>query len=89
MTNLLDQLGTREKKGSKPRCHWLTHGSSAQVAQRLTELIKPWGAVSATDNWMPEGFKNTEEAQLHKAPLLFKTREEVKAEILDYIEVFL
>ena len=70
MTNLLDKLGPRQRKGSKPRCHWLTHGSAAQVADRLTSMIEPWGEVSETDRWMPEGFDNITEAQLHDAPRL-------------------
>ncbi len=70
MTDLLMKLGPKQRKGSKPRCHWLTHGSAEQVAVRLTRLIGPWGYVSARDHWMPEGFENTEEAELHKAPRL-------------------
>ena len=70
MTNLLEKLGTRQRAGSKPRCHWLTHGSPEQVAERLTKLIAPWGSVTSDDRWMPEGFADTEEAQLHKAPRL-------------------
>ncbi|RJP82587.1 MAG: hypothetical protein C4522_02940 [Desulfobacteraceae bacterium] len=70
MTEFLDKLGPKERKGSKPRCHWLTHGSSEHVAERLTSLIEPWGRVTSKDRWMPEGFVNTEEAQLHRAPKL-------------------
>ena len=70
MSNLLDKLRGKERRGSKPRCHLLTHGSPAQVAARLTDLIAPWGTVSAGDIWMPQGFFDTEEAQLHKAPRL-------------------
>ena len=56
MSDLLTKLGDKQRKGSKPRCHWLTHGDSQRVAARLTELIKPWGRVGADDRWMPEGF---------------------------------
>ena len=71
MNDLLMKLKRgKDRKGSKPRCHWLTHGSREEVANRLTGLIEPWGTVSADDRWMPEGFCRTEEAQLHKAPLL-------------------
>jgi len=33
-------------------------------------MIEPWGEVSETDRWMPEGFDNITEAQLHDAPRL-------------------
>jgi len=70
MSDLLEKLGPKQRKGSKPRCHWLTHGPSCEIATRLTKLIEPWGRVAATDRWMPEGFDNVEEAQLHRAPPL-------------------
>ena len=68
--NLLDRLARKERTGSKPRCHWLTHGTREQVANRLTGLVAPWGKVSVADQWMPGGFCRTEEAQLHKVPEL-------------------
>ena len=70
MSSLLGRLGTRQRKGSKPRCHWLTHGTPNEIAARLSRLIEPWGKVAATDRWMPEGFDNTDEAELHDAPRL-------------------
>ena len=70
MTDLLAKLGVKQRKGSKPRCHWMTHGTDKQVAKRLTELVEPWASVAAADRWMPEGFAQTEEAQLHCAPRL-------------------
>ena len=70
MEDRLFKLKPKQRKGSKPRCHWLTHGTREQVADRLTELVKPWGSVSADDHWMPEGFCQIEEAQLHKATKL-------------------
>ena len=72
MTSLLENLRPNQRKGSKPRCHWLTHGSAEEVAVRLTELIKPWGRVSETGSWMPKGFDAVIEAQLHNAPALLK-----------------
>jgi hypothetical protein len=66
-SDLLSRLRRKEQRGSKPRCHFLTHGTNEEVAQRLTSLIAPLGRVSASDNWMPTGFDTTEEAQLHKA----------------------
>jgi hypothetical protein len=68
MNNLLQSLKPNQRRGSKPRCHLLTHGTPEQVAERLTKLIAPWGLVSATDNWMPLGFDDVREAQLHNAP---------------------
>ncbi len=63
-------LKRNEQRGSKPRCHLLTHGSKQQVAARLTALAAPYAYVAPTDHWMPEGFHNPEEAQLHQAQRL-------------------
>ncbi len=70
MSGLVDQLKPRERRGSKPRCHLLTHGSPEAVAERLTALAAPFASVGPTDRWMPQGFSDVEEAQLHKAPRL-------------------
>lgn len=67
---LLTQLGPKAQRGSKPRCHWLTHGTKSEVARRLTALAEGWARVSAHDEWMPLGFDKTGEAELHKADLL-------------------
>jgi hypothetical protein len=65
MTNdLLRCLKRKEQRGSKPRCHLLTHGSREEVATRFTGLIQPWGRVDITDRWMPQGFADAAEAQL-------------------------
>jgi len=69
-SDLLSRLNPRQRRGSKPRCHLLTHGSPEEVAARLTRLIEPWGQVNITDHWMPQGFANREEAQLGKADAL-------------------
>ena len=70
-SGLLGRLGAKEQRGSKPRCHFLTHGTKEQVARRLTSIIdNPRGWVSPSDRWMPIGFEATEEAQLHKAESL-------------------
>jgi hypothetical protein len=61
------QLKEKQQTGSKVRCHLLTHGTKGEVAQRLTALIKPFGEVLATDSWMPDGFTQCDEAQLHTA----------------------
>jgi hypothetical protein len=58
------------RKGSKARCHLLTHGTRHNVAARLTQLIAPYGYVQPSHQWMPDGFNHTDEAQLDKAPLL-------------------
>lgn len=73
MGDLLLSLESNQRRGSKPRCHWLTHGKPEEVAARLTAIIEPWGSVSVDDHWMPDGFAITDEAQLHKAPGLFST----------------
>lgn len=70
MSELLERLGRKERRGSKPRCHWLTCGEWGEVAHRLTALAAPWAGVSPTDRWMPDGFEAREEAQLHQAPRL-------------------
>ncbi|WP_395714648.1 hypothetical protein [Reyranella sp.] len=70
MGNLIDCLRPNERRGSKPRCHLLTHGSREQVAAALTELAAPFARVAASDRWMPDGFVDLEEAQLHRAPRL-------------------
>jgi hypothetical protein len=67
MSDLLNRLGRKEQRGSKPRCHWLTHGGSDRVAAQLSALADPWATVSPADCWMPEGFEAPEEPQLHRA----------------------
>ena len=70
MPDLHQQLAPRERRGSKPRCHYLTHGPDEVVAARLTALAAPFAIVSAEDRWMPQGFRDRREAQLHKAASL-------------------
>jgi hypothetical protein len=70
MISFLESLKPRQRRGSKPRCHGITHGAPDTVATRLTGLILPYGFVSLTDRWMPEGFSQTDEAELHKASRL-------------------
>lgn len=60
-------LRRNQQTGSKPRCHLLTSGKKDEVAARLTKLISPWGHVHTSDSWMPDGFTDCEEAQLHTA----------------------
>ena len=70
MDNLLEKLRRNQRRGSKPRCHWLTHGPPEQVASRLNALVAPYGSVTEVDQWMPDGFEQTDEAQLHQSPRL-------------------
>src|SRR3990172_3290092 len=70
MNDLLNLLKPKERRGSKPRCHFLTHGPAEEIAKRLTALIAQFGHVSASDRWMPQGFVQRQEAQLHKASRL-------------------
>lgn len=69
-SELLDQLKAKERRGSKARCHLLTHGSPEVVAGRLTQLLAPWGHVGPRDAWMPQGFQDREEAKLPSAQRL-------------------
>ena len=78
MDRFLEKLEPDERTGSKPRCHWLTHGAPGQVANRLNALAEPWGSVSADDHWMPEGFRRIQEAQLDKAARLLPKQDRGK-----------
>jgi len=62
--DLLLGLNPKARRGSKPRCHLLTHGDPEEVSARLTQLITPWGQVDTVNKWMPQGFTDTAEAQL-------------------------
>ena len=73
MIDLLKPLKPKERRGSKPRCHLFTHGAAEEVASRLRKLAEPFSTISASDSWMPQGFVNLEEAQLHKAPRLLNS----------------
>jgi hypothetical protein len=75
MNSLLSRLSSRAQKGSKPRCHLLTHGDRSTIAKSLTKLIEPFGIISVYDQWMPQGFDDVEEAQLHNAPSLLPLKD--------------
>lgn len=79
MSELLKRLGSMAQRGSKPRCHGLTHGSRDLVAARLTALVAPFAQVAPKDRWMPDGFADIEEAQLHLATRLLPP--EVRTEL--------
>lgn len=70
MIELIQQLSPKERRGSKPRCHLLTHGTPEEVAAALTALAAPFASVSPNDQWMPFGFADVQEAELNKAPRL-------------------
>lgn len=70
MDNLLQLLGPKGQRGSKPRCHLFTHGTADEVAARLTSLAAPFASVSRNDHWMPKGFVDLKEAELDRAPQL-------------------
>ena len=70
ITDLLQSLNPKERRGSKPRCHLLTHGSPEQVSAKLTQLIATWGKVTASDHWMPQGFDQIEEANFGRVDSL-------------------
>ncbi len=70
MNALLERLKPKERRGSKPRCHQLTHGSPDAVAARLTTLVVPFASVAPSDRWMPEGFEQRDEATLPAAERL-------------------
>lgn len=67
ISDLFTRLPRRAQRGSKPRCHLLTHGSAEEVAARLTGLIAPWGCVDPQDHRMPQGFECLKEARLGEA----------------------
>jgi hypothetical protein len=71
---LLACLRRKEQRGSKPRCHLITHGAAEDVAARLSALVAPFATIAISDTWMPGGFDDTEEAQLHRAPRVLDPR---------------
>lgn len=70
VSDMLNSLDPKGRRGSKLRCHLLTHGTPAEVAPRLDELAGRFAAVTPDDRWMPQGFDELEEAQLDRAPRL-------------------
>lgn len=70
MSDLLLRLGPKGRRGSKARCHLMTHGPDVDVAARLTSLVEPFARIESHDAWMPMGFADTQEAQLHSAARL-------------------
>jgi len=74
------ELRRTQQKGSKPRCHLLTYGTRQEIARRLSSLIEPWGEVLAEGSWwMPNGFADCEEAQLHTSEKIIPDLQEPNA----------
>ena len=76
------ELDDKSQRGSKPRCHLLTDGSRAEVAGRLSGLVKPYGSVSRTYSWVPNGFEYTDEVQLQNPNAFVK--DEISRELKDW-----
>ena len=70
MNPAFPRLRRNQQRGSKPRCHLLTHGTPEVVAERLSSLVAPFASISARDHWMPQGFDQTDEATLPEAAQL-------------------
>lgn len=70
MTPVLAKLKRNQQRGSKPRCHLLTHGRSDIVAAQLAAVVTPFATVAPNDCWMPRRFENTNEATLPEAERL-------------------
>lgn len=63
----------RDLKGSRLRCLMLTSFPQKRIANCLTELIQPYGTVKhETDNWMPRGFLDPDEARLGETDMFLK-----------------
>ena len=76
------ELGDLSQRGSKPRCHLFADGGNAEVAGRLTALVKPYGSISSTCRWMPAGFNDVDEVQLHEPNALIP--EEISHELKNW-----
>jgi hypothetical protein len=61
---LVDRLPVRERRGSRPRCVLLTHGTVQRVSDRLTALSSPALVVNSGDTWAPRGFNAASEVTL-------------------------
>jgi hypothetical protein len=69
-------LQKRHLKGSRLRCLMLTSLARKQIARSLTELVQPYGVVdSDKDQWMPQGFLQSDEARLGEAELFLNPKQ--------------
>lgn len=80
MIDLIRTLARRAQRGSKPRCHLMTHGTPEEIAGWLAACATPFATVSPEDRWMPVGFEDPREAQLHRAPRLLNRSVSVRLE---------
>lgn len=60
----------RDLRGSRLRFLTLTSMPREQVAETLTRLASPWASVGPNDHWIPNGFREPEEAKLGECPQL-------------------
>ena len=59
MTNLLENLPVKERRGSRARFVLFTEGTSEEVAKRLTALVAPHAVVDpALHIWAPKGLSD-------------------------------
>jgi len=79
MSKLLSNLRENAQRGSKPRCHFMAHGTNEAVAARLSRIAAPFAHVRPNDPWMPVGFKDPTEPMLHSAARLLPN--EVRQEL--------
>jgi len=80
MTNRLESLPVKERRGSRARCVLFTEDTRAEVAKRLTALVAPHAVVNpARHAWAPNGLSDPAEGKLgDTAPFLSsKQREEI------------
>lgn len=80
MTNPLEMLSIKERRGSRARCVLLTQGTREEVAKRLTALVAPHVVVNAERHaWAPNGPSNPAEGKLSETPpfLSDEQREEI------------
>jgi hypothetical protein len=77
------ELKPNQQRGSKPRCHLMTHGSRPKVAARLSSLIAPFGTIQQSDCWLPDGFDNMDEAQLGKCEQLIAS-DDIRSALIDW-----
>lgn len=82
MSNRLESLPVKERRGSRARCVLFTEGTREEVAKRLTVLVAPHAVVDpARHDWVPKGLSDPAEGKLGEtAPFLSdKQREEISS----------
>ena len=61
---LVNSLPAKQRRGSRPRCVLLTHGTVQRVSDRLTAVASPALVVNSGDTWSPRGFGDAREVTL-------------------------